>query len=214
MKYEIIIFDLDGTLINSLEDLKDSVNYMLYEFEYSKKTLFDVRNAVGNGVEKLVERMIPDGIENPNYEKCLKIFRDHYSKNMDKKTVAYPYIMEMLETLQSKGYKIAVVSNKFDTAVKPLCKKYFDGLVNIAIGQSKDMKKKPEPDTVFLALQHFQSTPEKAVFVGDSEVDIQTAQNANMDCISVSWGYRSKNFLTQNNAKIIIDKPLDIFEHI
>jgi len=214
MKYETIIFDLDGTLINSLEDLKDSVNYVLYEFEYPKKTLFDVRNAVGNGVEKLIERMIPDGLENPNYKECLRIFKEHYAKNMDNKTVAYPYIMEMLDTLKSKGYKVAVVSNKFDIAVKPLCEKYFDGLINIAIGQSKNTEKKPAPDTVFLALEYLQSTPEKAIFVGDSEVDIQTAQNAKMDCISVSWGYKSKNFLTQNNAKIIIDNPLEIFDHI
>ncbi len=213
-KKDTIIFDLDGTLINSLEDLKVSVNYALYGFKYPKQTLEMVRNNVGNGVEKLIERSLPNGKENPNFEVCLSIFKEHYAKHMDVNTKPYPHILETLATLKTKGYKLAVVSNKFDAAVKPLCKKYFKTLIDVAIGQEKDTKKKPAPDTVYIALDELDSKAENAVFIGDSEVDIQTAKNANMDCISVSWGYKTKEFLEQNGASIIIDTPFELLNYL
>ena len=213
-KKDTIIFDLDGTLINSLEDLKVSVNYALYGFKYPKQTLEMVRNNVGNGVEKLIERSLPNGKENPNFEVCLSIFKEHYAKHMDVNTKPYPHILETLATLKTKGYKLAVVSNKFDAAVKPLCKKYFKTLIDVAIGQEKDTKKKPAPDTVYIALDELDSKAENAVFIGDSEVDIQTAKNANMDCISVSWGYKTKEFLEQNGASIIIDTPFELLYYL
>ena len=213
-KKDTIIFDLDGTLLNSFEDLKVSVNYALYGFKYPKQTLEMVRNNVGNGVEKLIERSLPNGKENPNFEVCLSIFKEHYAKHMDVNTKPYPHILETLATLKSKGYKIAVVSNKFDAAVKPLCKKYFKTLIDVAIGQEKDTKKKPAPDTVYIALDELDSKAENSVFIGDSEVDIQTAQNANMDCISVSWGYKTKEFLEQNGASIIIDTPFELLNYL
>ena len=213
-KKDTIIFDLDGTLINSLEDLKVSVNYALYGFKYPKQTLEMVRNNVGNGVEKLIERSLPNGKENPNFEVCLSIFKEHYAKHMDVNTKPYPHILETLATLKTKGYKLAVVSNKFDAAVKPLCKKYFKTLIDVAIGQEKDTKKKPAPDTVYIALDELDSKAENAVFIGDSEVDIQTAKNANIDCISVSWGYKTKEFLEQNGASIIIDTPFELLNYL
>ena len=213
-KKDTIIFDLDGTLINSLEDLKVSVNYALYGFKYPKQTLEMVRSNVGNGVEKLIERSLPNGKENPNFEVCLSIFKEHYAKHMDVNTKPYPHILETLATLKTKGYKLAVVSNKFDAAVKPLCKKYFKTLIDVAIGQEKDTKKKPAPDTVYIALDELDSKAENAVFIGDSEVDIQTAKNANMDCISVSWGYKTKEFLEQNGASIIIDTPFELLNYL
>ncbi len=213
-KIDTIIFDLDGTLINSLEDLKVSVNYALFGFKYPKQTLDMVRNNVGNGVEKLMERSLPDGRNNTNFEVCLSIFKEHYAKNMDVNTKPYPHILELLATLKSRGYKLAVVSNKFDAAVKPLCKKYFKTLIDVAIGQEKETKKKPAPDTVYIALDELHSKSENAIFVGDSEVDIQTAKNAGMNCISVSWGYKTKEFLKQNGASIIIDTPLELLNHV
>ncbi len=213
-KKDTIIFDLDGTLLNSLEDLKVSVNYALYGFKYPKQTLEMVRNNVGNGVEKLIERSLPDGKNNPNFEVCLSIFKEHYAKHMDVNTKPYPHILETLATLKTKGYKLAVVSNKFDAAVKPLCKKYFKTLIDVAIGQEKDTKKKPAPDTVYIALDELNSTAEKSVFIGDSEVDIQTAKNAGMDCISVSWGYKTKDFLEENGASIIIDTPFELLNYL
>ena len=213
-KIDTVIFDLDGTLINSLEDLRVSVNYALFGFKYPKQTLDMVRRNVGNGIEKLIERSLPDGKDNVNYEVCLDIFKEHYKTHMSVNTKPYPHIIETLAALKSRGYKLAVVSNKFDAAVKPLCQKYFKNLIDVAIGQSKDTKKKPAPDTVYIALDELGSTSETSIYVGDSEVDIQTAKNSGMDCISVSWGFKTKEFLKQNGASVIIDTPLEIFNYI
>lgn len=213
-KIDTIIFDLDGTLLNSLEDLKVSVNYALFGFKYPKQTLDMVRRNVGNGIEKLMERSLPDGKDNVNYEVCLEIFKEHYKTHMSVNTKPYPHIIETLAALKSRGYKLAVVSNKFDAAVKPLCQKYFKSLIDVAIGQSKDTKKKPAPDTVYMALDELESSAETSIYVGDSEVDIQTAKNSGMDCISVSWGFKTKEFLEQNGASVIIDTPLEIFNYI
>ena len=213
-KIDTIIFDLDGTLLNSLEDLRVSVNYALYGFKYPKQTLDMVRRNVGNGIEKLMERSLPDGKDNVNYEVCLEIFKEHYKTHMSINTKPYPHIIETLAALKSRGYKLAVVSNKFDAAVKPLCQKYFKSLIDVAIGQSKDTKKKPAPDTVYMALDELESSAETSIYVGDSEVDIQTAKNSGMDCISVSWGFKTKEFLKQNGASVIIDTPLEIFNYI
>ncbi len=213
-KIDTVIFDLDGTLLNSLEDLRVSVNYALYGFKYPKQTLDMVRRNVGNGIEKLMERSLPDGKDNVNYEVCLEIFKEHYKTHMSVNTKPYPHIIETLAALKSRGYKLAVVSNKFDAAVKPLCQKYFKSLIDVAIGQSKDTKKKPAPDTVYMALDELESSAETSIYVGDSEVDIQTAKNSGMDCISVSWGFKTKEFLEQNGASVIIDTPLEIFNYI
>lgn len=213
-KIDTIIFDLDGTLLNSLEDLRVSVNYALFGFKYPKQTLDMVRRNVGNGIEKLMERSLPDGKDNVNYEVCLEIFKEHYKTHMSVNTKPYPHILETLAALKSRGYKLAVVSNKFDAAVKPLCQKYFKSLIDVAIGQSKDTKKKPAPDTVYMALDELESSAETSIYVGDSEVDIQTAKNSGMDCISVSWGFKTKEFLEQNGASVIIDNPLEIFNYI
>lgn len=213
-KIDTIIFDLDGTLLNSLEDLRVSVNYALFGFKYPKQTLDMVRRNVGNGIEKLMERSLPDGKDNVNYEVCLEIFKEHYKTHMSVNTKPYPHIIETLAALKSRGYKLAVVSNKFDAAVKPLCQKYFKSLIDVAIGQSKDTKKKPAPDTVYMALDELESSAETSIYVGDSEVDIQTAKNSGMDCISVSWGFKTKEFLEQNGASVIIDTPLEIFNYI
>ena len=213
-KIDTVIFDLDGTLINSLEDLRVSVNYALFGFKYPKQTLDMVRRNVGNGIEKLIERSLPEGKDNVNYEVCLEIFKEHYKTHMSVNTKPYPHIIETLAALKSRGYKLAVVSNKFDAAVKPLCQKYFKSLIDVAIGQSKDTKKKPAPDTVYIALDELESSAETSIYVGDSEVDIQTAKNSGMDCISVSWGFKTKEFLEQNGASVIIDTPLEIFNYI
>lgn len=213
---KIIVFDLDGTLLNTLEDLADSTNYALKKFNYPQRSLDEIRDFVGNGVKLLIERAIPRGSENPDFESCLNIFKEHYSKNMYNKTRPYPGILEMLQNLRQRGCKIAVVSNKFDTAVKELCIKYFESLIDVAIGENEaaGISKKPAPDTVFKAIFELGATVSDAVYVGDSDVDIQTAQNSFIPCISVTWGFRSREFLIQNRAKILIDKPEQIFEHI
>ena len=211
-----VIFDLDGTLLNTLDDLADSTNYALSKFGYPTRTIDEVRQFVGNGVAKLIERAIPEGKNNPNFEKCLDIFKENYAQNMYNKTAPYNGIIEMLSNLKSKGIKIAVVSNKFDLAVKELCKKYFEGFIDFAAGENEaqGIKKKPAPDTVISVLNEFNFAPEDAVYVGDSDVDIMTAKNSKMPCISVTWGFRDKKFLLENGATILINAPSEIYNHL
>lgn len=211
-----VIFDLDGTLLNTLDDLADSTNYALSKFGYPTRTIDEVRQFVGNGVAKLIERAIPEGKNNPNFEKCLAIFKENYAQNMYNKTAPYNGIIEMLSNLKSKGIKIAVVSNKFDLAVKELCKKYFEGFIDFAAGENdaQGIKKKPAPDTVISVLNEFNFAPEDAVYVGDSDVDIMTAKNSKMPCISVTWGFRDEKFLLENGATILINAPSEIYNHL
>lgn len=211
-----VIFDLDGTLLNTLDDLADSTNYALSRFGYPTRTIDEVRQFVGNGVAKLIERAIPEGKNNPNFEKCLAIFKENYAQNMYNKTAPYNGIIEMLSNLKSKGIKIAVVSNKFDLAVKELCKKYFEGVIDFAAGENEaqGIRKKPAPDTVISVLNEFNFAPEDAVYVGDSDVDIMTAKNSKMPCISVTWGFRDEEFLLENGATILINAPSEIYNHL
>lgn len=215
MQKKIFIFDMDGTLLNTLEDLMISTNYALSQFNYPTHTLEEIRFFVGNGVAKLIERAIPNGLNNKNYEKCLEIFKKHYAKNMYNHTSAYAGISEMLKALKNKNIKTAVVSNKFDLAVKELSNKYFGNLIDIAIGENEQagIKKKPAPDTVFEVLNIMNLKSEDAIYIGDSDVDIMTAKNSNMPCISVTWGFRDREFLIKNNATIIVDKPEEILQY-
>lgn len=216
MKRNIIIFDLDGTLLNTLEDLTDSTNYALQNFGYPKRTMAEVRTFVGNGIAKLIERAIPIGVQNPDFENCLEVFKEHYSKNMYNKTSPYSRVIEMLKDLKQRGCKIAVVSNKFDTAVKELCAKYFSGLIDISFGENEKagIKKKPAPDMVLSVVDYFCADNNDCVYVGDSEVDIMTAYNSNMFCISVLWGFKDKEFLLAHNAQVLVETPDDIIKYL
>lgn len=210
----IIIFDLDGTLLYTLEDLKDSVNFALKKYNYKPISLEQTKNFVGNGIKKLVERAIPDGKKNVNFEGCLKTFKNHYSENMYNKTKPYEGMLEVLEEIKTKGIKTAVVSNKFDSASKELCKKYFGNLIDIVVGQSESIPQKPSPEGIFEVIRYFGRNIKDCIYVGDSEVDIQTAKNAGIPCISVSWGYRSNETLEKAGANVIIKKPEEILRLI
>lgn len=207
---DAVIFDLDGTLLNTLEDLKNSTNYALNELGFPKRSLEEVRCFVGNGVRKLIERAVPQSCDKETTERCLEIFKKNYSENMYNNTAPYNSILEILKDLRSNGLKIGVVSNKFDLAVKELCKKYFEDLVDIAIGQADDVPKKPAPDGVLKAIK--QLGAQNVVYVGDSEVDVQTAKNADIPCIGVTWGFRDRKNL--EGADFIIDNPRDIINII
>lgn len=207
---DAVIFDLDGTLLNTLEDLKNSTNFALNELGFPKRSLEEVRCFVGNGVRKLIERAVPQSCDKETTEKCLEIFKKNYSENMYNNTTPYNSILEILKDLRNNGLKICVVSNKFDFAVKELCKKYFEDLVDIAIGQADDVPKKPAPDGVLKAIK--QLGAENVVYIGDSEVDVQTAKNADIPCIGVTWGFRDRKDL--EGADFIIDKPHDIINII
>lgn len=208
---DTIIFDLDGTLLNTLKDLQISTNYALKEYSYPEKEIEQIRNFVGNGVAKLIERAIPDGTANPDYTSCLECFKGHYSKNMLNHTAPYDGIIELLEKLNKNGYKIGVVSNKFDSAVKDLCNLYFKNLVKVAIGESGITRKKPYPDGVFNAIKELNSSIETSIYAGDSNVDVETAHNAGLKCIGVTWGFRDKANLQNAGADYIVNLPDEIF---
>ena len=209
-----VIFDLDGTLLYTLDDLTDSVNYAVSKFNYPNFTSKEIQTFIGNGVNKLIERAIPQGKENQYFEECLKIFKTHYSQNMMNKTMPYDKTEEMLIKLKTKNIKIAVLSNKFDKATKELCDYYFPKLIDIAVGESDETPKKPNPLGLLKIINDLNLTKEECVYVGDSEVDILTAKNANIECISVDWGYKSKDFLIQNEAKTIVSSPEKLLKMI
>lgn len=211
---DTVIFDLDGTLLYTLEDLTESTNRALEHFGSEKRSLKEVRSFVGNGVKKLIERSLKDGQKNPRFQECLAYFKEDYAKNMYNKTKPYEGIPELLNTLEASGIKTAVVSNKFDLAVKELCKKYFPNNFQCVIGESEKVKKKPAPDSVLSVMKQLNAAPERTVYVGDSEVDIQTAQNAGIPCISVSWGYKDTEFLKENGAQVIVSTPRGFIEEL
>ncbi len=208
--YKTYIFDLDGTLLDTLNDLHASCNYALRTHGMPERSLEEVRQFVGNGVKKLMERAIPDGLENPLFEETLQTFRQHYLLHNLDTTLPYPGIMEMLQQLKAQGKRIAVVSNKFYAATQDLCKHFFGDTIQVAIGEREDIKKKPAPDTVLEALRQLQVTRQDAVYVGDSEVDIETARNSGIPCISVLWGFRSKSFLLSHGATTFIETPNEL----
>ena len=206
-KYKTYIFDLDGTLLSTLADLAASTNYALRTHHMPERSLDEVRRFVGNGVKKLMERAIPDGLNNPLFEETFATFRQHYMQHNLDTTQPYPGIMQLLEQLKAEGKNIAVVSNKFYAATRELCRHFFGDLVPVAIGVREDIRKKPAPDTVIEALRELGVDKEGAVYIGDSDVDIMTAKNSGMPCVSVLWGFRDKEFLLEHGATTLILKP-------
>ena len=209
-KYKTYIFDLDGTLLSTLADLAASTNYALRTHHMPERSLDEVRRFVGNGVKKLMERAIPDGLNNPLFEETFATFRQHYMQHNLDTTQPFPGIMQLLEQLKAEGKNIAVVSNKFYAATRELCRHFFGDLVPVAIGEREDIRKKPAPDTVIEALRELGVDKEGAVYIGDSDVDIMTAKNSGMPCVSVLWGFRDKEFLLEHGATTLISKPEDM----
>jgi phosphoglycolate phosphatase len=175
-----------------------------------ERSIEEVRRFVGNGVKKLMERAIPDGLENPKFEETYETFRQHYLIHNLDTTQPYPGIMEMLQELKSRGKNLAVVSNKFYAATQELCQHFFGAYVSVAIGEKETIRKKPAPDTVMEALKQLDTTKNNAVYIGDSDVDIQTAMNSGMPCISVLWGFRDKKFLLEHGATTFIASPKEL----
>ena len=209
-EYDTYIFDLDGTLLDTLTDLAASCNYALLQHGMAQRTIDEVRMFVGNGVKKLMERAIPDGLANPQFDEVYQCFRQHYLKHGLDHTAPYPGVLPMLAELKRRNKKIAVVSNKFYRATEELCKHFFDQYVEVAIGEREGIKKKPAPDTVLEALAQLGVTGDNAVYIGDSDVDIATANNCQMPCISVLWGFRDKDFLLRSGATTLINTPEEL----
>ncbi|MBR5729725.1 MAG: HAD family hydrolase [Prevotella sp.] len=213
-EYSTYIFDLDGTLLDTLNDLYQSVNYAMNECGFPLHTLEDVRRFVGNGVRMLMIRAIPDGDKNPRFEEAFDIFRKHYLQHSLDTTHPYPGIEEMLSQLKKRGKRLAVVSNKLDVATKELISHFFGNLIDVAIGENEaaGVRKKPAPDTVDEALRQLGVGKEGAVYVGDSDVDLQTAVNSKLPCISVLWGFRDRDFLKAHGASVYAETPEEIFD--
>lgn len=210
--YDTYIFDLDGTLLETLEDLTAAVNYAMRTHGMPEHSLADVRRFVGNGVKMLMVRAVPSGEANPQFEAAFATFRAYYMDHSLDTTRPYAGIPELLAELKSRGKRIAVVSNKFCAATQSLCRHFFPDTVEVAIGEheSEGIRKKPASDTVIEALKQLGVGKENAVYVGDSEVDLQTARNAGLPCISVLWGFRDRDFLKENGATTFVAAPLDI----
>ena len=213
-KYTTVIFDLDGTILNTLDDLADSMNHTLASLGYPVHTKEDICSFVGNGIRKLVERSLPAGCDEEETDKVHKAFAEYYAGHSAVKTCPYPGVISMLKKLRDMGCKTAVVSNKGHFATVPLCEKYFPKLLDIAIGEREGIRRKPHPDSVLEVMKQLGSTPETTVYIGDSDVDIQTAQNSGIDCISVDWGFRSTEFLKNSGAKVIVSDCERLTEEI
>ncbi len=214
MKYKLAIFDLDGTILDTLEDLADSLNAALKKSGYPVRSLEEVRSFVGNGLYNLVERAICPENKEEEIRKVLADLKAHYKVHCADKTKPYEGILPFLKELKDAGYKLAVVSNKADEAVQILCEKYFKGLFHLAVGEKENVRKKPAPDAVNRVLEILDTDRVNAIYIGDSEVDIQTAENAKMKAVLVSWGFREAEFLKKQGAENIVDSVEELRKYL
>ena len=210
--YKAIIFDLDGTLTDTLRDLYDSVNYALRKMGFPERTMDEVRNFVGNGIHRLIERAVPKDTSEEVLEMCFANFREHYVVHCQDHTCLYLGIDTLLKELHERGIKLAIVSNKLQAGVDELYATYFQDTVNIAIGEQEGLRRKPSPDMIEFVLKKLGINKEEALYVGDSEVDIATANNAGLPCISVLWGFRHREELTKAGATSFISHPHELLE--
>lgn len=212
MKYKLVVFDMDGTILNTLSDLLSAVNYAMEKSDYPLLTYNTLKGYVGNGIMKMLSRAVPSGVE--NLDKVYADFTEYYSEHCSDTTAPYEGIVEVIGKIKSLGYKTAVVSNKDDYGVKALCEQFFKGLFDIEIGVREGYDKKPSPDLVNIAFDYLGVTPNESVYVGDSDVDFLTAKNSKTDFIGVEWGFRDREVLEGLGAKNIATKPEDILRFL
>lgn len=203
--YSLVIFDLDGTLLDTLGDLSSAVNYALRKFAFPERTMDEVRSFIGNGVVKLMERSTPDGTDSDTQQRCLDTFRKYYLQHMADTTAPFSQVTDLLSELRKNGIKIAVVSNKLHPAVEDLCESYFPGLIDKAVGVSVEEERKPSPINVIRTMELFEVDTESCIYIGDSEVDVQTAHNAKVKCIGITWGFRTREELISAGCDLIAD---------
>lgn len=213
MRYSLIVFDLDGTLLNTLDDLTYSTNASMQAYSLPIRTREEVRAFIGDGLKMLLTRA---AAPTPYFDELLTTFREAYSEHCKDQTAPYEGILPLLKALQEKGAKLAVVSNKADFATKRLVKDYFGEYIGVAVGENEaaGVGKKPAPDSLLAVMDSFGASKEETLYVGDSEVDIQTAKNAGVDCVSVLWGFKDKQFLIENGAKMLISSPLELLKFL
>lgn len=213
-QYDTVIFDLDGTLLDTLGDLTDAVNYVMEQYGYPIHTLEAVRGFVGNGIRNLMIKATPQGEDHPKFEEGFTLFKEYYTAHSRVKTGPYDGIMPLLRQLHEKQIKLAIVSNKNQQAVEELAEFYFEGMITIAVGDDEIRQRKPAPDAVDEALRQLESDKEHTLYVGDSDVDAATAKNSGLDHILVSWGFRPKELLLTLGANGVIDEPQELLEYL
>ena len=213
-RYKLCIFDMDGTILDTLQDLYLSTNFALKKNSLPERELEEVKNFVGNGIRKLIERAVPENSDEETINRVFNDFNGYYKIHCSDNTKAYPDIKETLLKLKSKGILTAVLSNKADYAVKELSDRYFEGVFDISQGAKENIRIKPYPDAVFEIMKKLDVKKENTVYIGDSEVDIKTAENAGVDCISVDWGFKTRQFLINHGAKRIVSTSAELFKEI
>lgn len=211
-RYDAVIFDLDGTLLNTLEDLQSSVNYALALYQMPQRSLEEIRRFVGNGVQRLIELAVPQKISKEMLENVFAAFKEHYAIHCNDKTDLYPGISELLIRLKTEGFRTAIVSNKLQEGVDTLYKQYFEKSVEVAIGAREGIRKKPAPDSVFEAMKLLNAQKNRTVYIGDSEVDIATAHNAGLPCITVTWGFRNKQEQEEAGGDVFAESPEEVLK--
>ncbi|MBR1556089.1 MAG: HAD family hydrolase [Oscillospiraceae bacterium] len=211
---KMIIFDLDGTILDTLEDLFLSTNYALRKSGFPERSKEEVRCFVGNGIRKLIERSVTEQIPENLINEVHQYFTEYYAQHCADNTKPYAGIPEVLQKLRRAGLKTAVVSNKADYAVQTLCADYFPALFDAVAGEREGIRRKPAPDAVLAVLHDLQIPAEQAIYIGDSDVDIATAENSGIPCISVEWGFRDRAFLIQHGAQKIISVPEELLNLI
>ena len=211
MKYRLAVFDLDGTILDTLEDLADSTNHALAVNGLPERSIDEVRRFVGNGIRNLIERAVPEGTGDELTDRVFSEFREYYAIHCFDKTRPYEGILECMENIRRDGMQVAVVSNKADFAVQELYERFFAGLSDISIGEREGVRRKPYPDSVLHVLDSLGVEKEDAVYIGDSEVDIKTADNAGLDEIAVEWGFRDSEYLRTQGAKTLVKTPAELY---
>lgn len=210
-----VIFDLDGTLLNTIDDLANSVNFMLKQFQFPTFSVDEYKYKVGNGMRKLIERSLPKTHKTDNQiDMSLSVFMEHYNQHKNDNTAPYEGIIDLLNELKNKGIKLAVVTNKAHISAKPLIENTFPNIFDEIAGQKEGIPTKPNPQSVLNVLEKLNATPDECLFIGDSGVDMQTAKNAQITAVGVLWGFREKSELIQNGADEIISSPLELLKFI
>lgn len=204
MRYNTVIFDLDGTLLNTLQDLWRATNHALEQRGYPVRTLEEVRRFVGNGVEMLIRRAVPAGCAEEEIQAALAVFKAYYARHNNDTTAPYDGIEELLARLKARGVRMAIVSNKNDPNVKALAKLYFPTTISLAVGEGNGVRPKPCPDSVLHVMSQWHCSPQQVLYVGDSDVDLRTAENAGVDCASVCWGFRGEEELRAAGARVLV----------
>lgn len=214
MKYKAVLFDLDGTLLDTLDDLTDSVNFAMDSMGWQRRERAEVRLFLGNGIRRLMELCAPKDISGDEFERAFGLFKEHYDRHNQDKTKPYEGVLEIMASLKEKGVKMAIVSNKVGSAVDMLYDKFFKDYADFAVGDMPGFRRKPAPDSCDYAIKKLGIDKREVVYVGDSEVDLATAKNAGLDCITVLWGFRDEDFLKEQGACVLAATPEDVFTEV